>query len=228
MPASSAQLPAPPARVLLFDPPTDRDEALRRCALAPEDLALARRHRRAHNRLGFAVQLALVRDLGRPLRPDEALPGTVVEAVADQLGVEPAVFELYARRDGTRREHAGEIAALLELRAMRQADYRASIRAAAACAAGTDKGEPIARAVIDDLKERCITVPPPALVERLALAGRAWARRQSHRDLAETLRVCRWIRDLPNAARIGLEDLLTKRAEDGRTLHGWIGEVPEG
>jgi len=94
-------------------PAGHRDDALRRCALAPEDLALARRHRRSHNRLGFAVQLALVRDLGRPLRLDETLPDTVVDAVADQLGVEPAVFELYARRDGTRREHVGEIAALL-------------------------------------------------------------------------------------------------------------------
>ena len=228
MPASSAQLLAPPARALLFDPPTERDEAVRRCALAPEDLALARQHRRSHNRLGFAVQLALVRDLGRPLRPDEALPNTVIEAIADQLGIEPAVFEFYARRDGTRREHASEVVTLLELRAMREVDYRASIRAASACAAGTDKGEPIARAVIEDLKERRITVPPPALVERLALAGRAWARRQSHRDLAETLRVCRCIRDLPDAARLGLEALLTQRAEDGRTLHGWISEVPEG
>ncbi len=219
MPAASAQLLAPHARALLFDPPADRDEALRRCALAPEDLALAHRHRRSHNRLGFAVQLALVRDLGRPLRLEETLPDAVVEAVADQLGVEPAVFELYARRDGTRREHAGEIAALLDLRPMRQADYRASIRAAAACAAGTDRGEPIACAVVADLKERRITMPPPALVERLALAGRALARRQSHHDL---------IRGLGDEQRAALEALLTERAEDGRTLHGWIGEVPEG
>ena len=177
------------------------------------------RHRRSHNRLGFAVQLALVRDLGRPLRLEESLPDAVVEAVADQLGVEPAIFELYARRDGTRREYAGEIAALLDLRSMRQADYRGSIQAAAACAAGTDRGEPIARAVVADLKERRITMPPPALVERLALAGRALARQQSHRDL---------IRDLGEAQRAALEALLTERAEDGRTLHGWISEAPEG
>ncbi len=165
--------------------------------------------------------------LGRPLRLEESLPDAVVEAVADLaqialrfrwLGVEPAVFELYARRDGTRREHAGEIAALLDLRPMRQADYRASIRAAAACAAGTDRGEPIARAVMADLKERRITMPL-ALVERLALAGRALARRQSHRDL---------IRGLDDEQRAALETLLTARADDCRTLHGWIGEAPEG
>ena len=219
MPAPSAQLLAPSVRALLFDPPVDRDEALRRCALTLEDLALARRHRRSHNRLGFAVQLALVRDLGRPLRLDETPPAAVVEAVADQLGIEPAVFALYARRDGTRREHAGEIAALLDLRGMRQADYRTSIRAAATCAAGTDRGEPIARAVIEDLKERRITVPAPALVERLALAGRAWARRQSHRDLAG---------GLGDAQRARLEALLINRAEDGRTLHDWIAEAREG
>jgi hypothetical protein len=219
MPAPSVQLLAPHARALLFDPPVERDEALRRCALTPEDLALARRHRRSHNRLGFSVQLALVRDLGRPLRRDEAPPAAMVEAVADQLDIEPAVFALYARRDGTRREHAGEIAALLDLRGMHQADYRTSIRAAATCAAGTDRGEPIARAVIEDLKERRITVPAPALVERLALAGRAWARRQSHRDLA---------RGLDDAQRARLEALLINRAEHGRTLHGWIGEAREG
>lgn len=102
---------SPQTRALLFDLPADHDEAQRRYALAPEDLALARRHRRRHNRLGFAVQLALMHDLGRPLRVDEQLSTAVIEAVAEQLGVEPGEFDLYARRDETRREHAGEIAA---------------------------------------------------------------------------------------------------------------------
>ena len=116
----------------------------------------------------------------------------VLEVVAEQLGVEPAVFELYARRDETRREHAGEIAVLLGLRTMRQADYRASIMAAARAAAGTERGEPIVRAILEDLKLRRVIVPLPSMVERLALAGRAWARRQSYRDL---------IRGLDNTAR---------------------------
>jgi len=75
----------PSTRATIFGPPAEREEALRRYALAPEDAALARRHRRIHNRLGFAVQLALVRDLGRPLRPGEVLPDALVEVVAEQL-----------------------------------------------------------------------------------------------------------------------------------------------
>jgi len=48
---------APQARAVLFDPPANREEALRGCALAPEDLALARRHRRSHNRVGLRQPL---------------------------------------------------------------------------------------------------------------------------------------------------------------------------
>jgi TnpA family transposase len=108
-------------RAALFDPPTDHDEAQRRHALAPEDIALARQHRRRHNRLGFALQLALAHDLGRPLRVDQALPDAIVDIVAEQLGVEPSAFDHHARRDETRREHASEIVRHLEPRTIRPA-----------------------------------------------------------------------------------------------------------
>jgi hypothetical protein len=191
----------------------------RRYGLTPEDIALAKRHRRAHNRLGFAVQLALVHDLGRPLRAKEELPAAVIEVIADQLGIAPAVFEVYAQRDATRREHVGEIVTHLRLRTIQQPDYRAAILAAAASAVGTEKGEAIVRAILDDLKARRIIVPVASLVERFALAGRAWARRQAYRDL---------VRHLDPPTREQLEALLTAQTEEGRTVHGWISEVPEG
>lgn len=218
--APTPSILSPHLRAALFDPPADHDEVQRRYALAPEDVALARQHRRQHNRLGFAVQLALVHDLGRPLRADEQLPGAIIEIAAEQLGVEPSVFDLYARRDETRREHASEIVLHLNLRTIRQADYRVAITAGAAAAVGTERGEPIVRAIIDDLKVRRIIVPPALLVERFALAGRAFARRYAHRELA---------RGLDTGACERLEALLTARIEDdGRTVHGWIREVPEG
>jgi hypothetical protein len=200
--------------------PTDHDEVQRHYTLAPEDVAFARQHRRPHNRLGFAVQLALVHDLGRLPRVDEQLPVAIIDVVAEQLGVEPGVFDLCARRDETRREHASKIVLHLNLRTIRQADYRVAITAGATAAFGTERSEPIVRAIIGDLKARRIVVPPAPLVERFALAGRAFARRYAHREL---------IRGLDAGMRERLETLLTTRVEDdGRTVYGWISEVPEG
>jgi hypothetical protein len=210
---------SPQARAAIFDPPTERDEIHRRYVLTPDDLALARQRRRSYNRLGFAVQLALIYDLGRLLRPGERLPGALIDVVAEQVGTEPAVFGLYAKRDETRREHATEVVALLGLRNIRQSDYRTLILAAAHCAVETEQGEPIVRAIIDDLKARRVIVPAPALIERFALAGRARARQQSYRDL---------IRGLDEPTRQSLEALLTIQPDDDRTRHGWISEVPEG
>ena len=166
------------------------------------------------------MQLALVRDLGRTLRAGERLPSAVVDVVADQLGVGPEAFDLYAERDETRREHAAEIADLLGLRTIGQADHRAAIAAGAAAAAATERGASIVTAIVDALKGRRILVPGPALIERFALAARALARREAHRAL---------VRGLDSAMRAGLQALLIERAEGGdRTVFGWIGEAPEG
>ena len=128
------------SRAVLFEPPEAYEDAQARYALSCEDIAFARQHRRSHNRLGFAIQVALVRDLGRLLRTGEVPPQAVVSVVAEQLGVDPAVFGLYAQREETRREHAREIVSALELQPVRTSDYRELITAAAREAAATEQG----------------------------------------------------------------------------------------
>ncbi|WP_455908686.1 Tn3 family transposase [Serratia liquefaciens] len=180
--------------------------------------AFARSHRRSHNRLGFAVQLALIRDLGRTLRAGEVPTEAVIAVVAEQLDIDPAVFTLYAQREETRREHAREIVSALGLRSVRVSDYRMLILAATREAATTERGLPITRAVIDQLKDKKLLVPVPTQLIRLAMAGRAAARRLSYREL---------IRDLEPSSITALEQLLTERAGE-RSLLGWIAEAPEG
>lgn len=53
------------SRAVLFEPPEAYEDAQARYALTSEDIVFVKEHRRSHNRLGFAIQLALVRDLGR-------------------------------------------------------------------------------------------------------------------------------------------------------------------
>ncbi|MFI5774981.1 Tn3 family transposase [Streptomyces sp. NPDC051658] len=66
--------------------------------------------RRAHNRLGYAVQLTSVRYLGRFLPDPRQVPAEVAEYLAEQLEIEdPSCLRKYGERDGTARSHAGEI-----------------------------------------------------------------------------------------------------------------------
>src|ERR1700735_3882760 len=88
-------------RTRLFAIPIDPAEMARHYVLSTEDLALIRSKRRTVNRLGFAIQLCLLRYPGQGLGPDEHPPEAMIIFVAQQLGVSPAVFADYALRDQT-------------------------------------------------------------------------------------------------------------------------------
>lgn len=108
--------------------------------------------------------------------------------------------------------------AALDLQPVRTHDYRTLITAAAREAAATEQGKPITKAVIEALKDRKLLVPMPELLIRLAMAGRAAARRQAWRGL---------IRDLEQPSMAALDQLLIDRSGD-RSHLGWIAEAPEG
>jgi hypothetical protein len=73
------------------------------------DLDIINNHRRDHNRLGFAVQLAVLRFPGWSLSELKMIPDSVLIYIAKQVGIEPDVFPLYAHREPTRREYMEEI-----------------------------------------------------------------------------------------------------------------------
>jgi hypothetical protein len=61
--------------------------------------------RREHNKLGFAVQLCVIRHPGRVLAAGEIPPRAMLKYVAEQIGADPTAFTIYARREETRRDH---------------------------------------------------------------------------------------------------------------------------
>ena len=76
-------------RARLFGIPVDQAEMARHYVLSAEDLAVIRSKRRAVNRLGFAIQLCLLRYPGQGLRPGEHPPDAMVVFVAHQLECRP-------------------------------------------------------------------------------------------------------------------------------------------
>src|SRR3954447_14746780 len=184
----------------------------------PEDLALIRRRRRPANRLGFAVQLAYLRHPGRAIEAGEAPPGEMLAFIAQQLGLAPAAFPDYARRDTTRREHLLELEAMLGLRTFGLRDYRSLAGHALEVARQTDRGEAIVAALVEEVRRRRIILPSPAVLERIGLSARARARAAAHADLAA---------GLTTEQRERLHGLLAVEEGRARTRFAWLREWPE-
>jgi len=85
--------------------------------LTPKDMLQVKTCRGAANRLGFALNLLLMRLLHCPFPEHGQLPPRIVQFVAMQLNVHPETLAEYAvRRPQTRDEHLVQIRTYLKLR----------------------------------------------------------------------------------------------------------------
>jgi TnpA family transposase len=205
-------------RSRLFAIPVDPAEMARHYVLSADDLALARTKRRAVNRLGFAVQLCLLRHPGQGLEPGQRPPEAMIAFVARQLGTSPAAFADYAHRDQTRREHAVELQRRLRLRGFRLADWRACLQVGTDTAWATDRGEPLVRAMLVHLRAANVLIPAAAVLERIGLAARGRARKRAFQALAD---------GLTETERDALEALLTLDPEVRRSRFAWLRDYAE-
>ncbi len=102
-------------REALLASPVNRDELIRWYTLSELDLALVRQRRGDANRLGFAVQLCLLRYPGQGLAVDAQPDGAVLDWIGQTLRIDPSCWPQYATREETRCEHLLELRAYLGL-----------------------------------------------------------------------------------------------------------------
>ncbi|RZF24084.1 Tn3 family transposase [Paraburkholderia sp. UYCP14C] len=181
------ELLTPAQRFQLFAFPEDEGELIRLATLSAEDFAFVRQHRSGHNRLGIAVLMIYLRYPGRVLGPAEKPHAPIVGIVAAQLGVTPAVWDLYAARDETRREHLQELLARLGLAQFGRQHYRALVELLMPVAMQTTQGIALAQAAVDELRRRHVLLPPVAALEKLCAAVATRAQRDVYRLLTAPL-----------------------------------------
>jgi Domain of unknown function (DUF4158) len=85
-------------REQLFGVPIDEASLVKHYTLSPDDLERLLTKRGAHNILGAAVQLVLLRHPGFGLRGDETVADALLRYLAGQLNVPVNAFRRYARR----------------------------------------------------------------------------------------------------------------------------------
>lgn len=100
-------------RRLFFGVPVDPDAVARQYTFTRSDQDRVADRRGAANRLGFAVQLALLRHPGMGLAQMEEPIEALVEWLAARLGIPATAFTDYAGRPQTMTDHALMLAATL-------------------------------------------------------------------------------------------------------------------
>jgi hypothetical protein len=205
-------------RKTLFDIPVNEDSVIRHYSLSSADLLEIQLRRREHNRLGFAIQLCLMRYPGRPLLANEVPPKAMLDYVAEQVGASSTAFSLYARREETRSNHIAHLLGYLRKRNATAEDWRAALLTAIEMASTTDAGASIAGAIVAEFRNRNSLLPAANIIERLGIAARAIARRRAERALIE---------EIPVDTLQSLDRLLEVNPAIGQTRFHWLRSAPE-
>ncbi|MCP2014015.1 TnpA family transposase [Deinococcus sp. HSC-46F16] len=143
--------------------------------LNEEDLKQVKGRRRDFNRLGYAVQLTVLKHLGRGLAASEQPPHEILVFLSEQLGVEATSYPQYAQRANTRHEHFAELCRRLgyaELNRTLNQELRDWLLPHAVI---TEQPFALMTALMDELRRRRILIPRIQVLERLVAAVRVRA-----------------------------------------------------
>lgn len=197
--------------------PESQDDLIRYYTFNDSDLSLIRQRRGDGNRLGFAVQLCLLRYPGYALGNDTALPEPVIQWVAKQVQADPASWAKYGERDVTRREHALELRTYLQLAPFGLSDFRALVRELTELAQQTDKGLLLAGQALESLRQKRRILPTLSVIDRACSEAIARANRRVYRALIEPLNPSHHAK---------LDELLTIKAGSNSTWLTWLRQSP--
>lgn len=224
---SKRELLSEAERAHLLAIPVDRDALVRLYSFDQRDIDLIRLRREDRNRLGIALQLALLRHPGMTLaqalhqsmalHPSMGIPEELVSFIAEQLDLPTAAIGNYAHREQTMTDHARELNLAFGWRHAVRSDIPFLIEAAASAAWSSDKGPVIVAGMIKSLRQAKILLPLVSTIERAGLAGRARARKSAMLALVAEL-------TLEQLAKLDL--LMVSDPEKGVTPLAWLKDVP--
>ena len=165
---------------------SDRDIA-RYYTFTEKERELISRRRRASNRLGFAVQLALLKFPGRTLMEVKEVPRVVLTAIAEQVGVPASAFTGYGERENTLYEHLDELRRECGFRSCGWREHLLVARSLLPSAMESDRPLPLIETALEQLRTKGILAPPMIRIERLVWIVLKIAERRLLRTLTQPL-----------------------------------------
>ena len=181
--------------------------------LSDDDRRETQRQRDPQNRLGYALQLCILRYLGFVPDDLQAIPHEVVAFVAEQLEIDPSVLTLYASRRRTQTDHQLHVQAYLKFRRATPLDFYALHTWLVERALEHDKPTLLLQLTCEKLYREKIVRPGVTRLERLVATARDQAHDETFRRLTPLL---------TDERKAFLDGLLTPDPQTGRTRLSWL------
>lgn len=181
------------------------------------DRKIINRHRRDYNRLGFAMQLSVLRYLGWTLSDIEHIPNEVLEFVARQIGASTEDWRLYAQREATRYEHVEEIRKEYGLRNFTNTDYRRLSKFLQSHALNNGTTTYLIETALQELRTWQVILPSMAVIERAIWETRKRAEEIIFKTLTFSLSLLQ---------KEKISSLLHFIPNSSKTYLAWLKEIP--
>ena len=191
-------------RSALFALPQREADLLRHYTLSDEDLQNIGAKRRPRNKLGFALQLCVLRYPGRLLVPAEFVPPPVVDFIGRQIDLDGDELADYAVRSETRHEHLAELRHLYGFRSFSGGAARELGDRLREEAPQAQSNEDLVRRFVEACRRTRTILPATTTIERLCADALVDAERQIEARIAERV---------PPGLRRDLEHLLDETVD---------------
>lgn len=202
----------------LFECPALKDDIIRWYTLSESDIIITNQNcRGADNKLGFIIQLCYLRFPGRVLKPNENPDPLMLQYICEQLDVNPSIWEKYATRDVTRREHIILIREFFGFKTYGETEQKASLKYIRDKALQTDTSIIIVEEFITYLRANKVQLPSINTIEKLCSEAIINAEKQIYDVLSSPL----------SSEQKYLLDALLNLQEKGNVSHlNWLKQSP--
>jgi TnpA family transposase len=197
--------------------PTSQGDLDRLYTLGESDISIIQQHRGDANRLGFAIQLSVMRFPGIALGVEETPPQNLLMHIASQLGTPIEIWKEYGLRQETRREHMLELLPILGLKQFTLEYYRSGLKSLEEISCQTDKPIVLAESLILFLRDKSVLLPSITVIERICAEAITRSNRRIYRLLTESL---------SESHRQNLDNLLLNKVENGPITLTWLRQSP--
>ncbi|MBG9550008.1 Tn3 family transposase [Cytobacillus firmus] len=183
------------------------------------DLEIINKRRREENRLGFAVQLAVLRYPGWPYTHIKSIPDSVIQYISKQISASRSSLSYYPQRENTLWDHLKEIRSEYDFVTFTLSEYRMTFKRLHQLALENGDAIHLLHECIDFLRKNKIILPAITTLERMVWEARAMAEKKLFNTVSQSL---------TNEQKEKLEEIITSQhpSESNKTILGWLKEPP--